>query len=151
MGQNFLKHLYNCFAGLIDRYGFSKENELNDGQSYSVEYSSNIFVIKFEKYRREFYATLYKTGHSDDEINLFNLLRYLNRDFTEFEYFYGELHGENELEEYYRKQFNHISNTIYENFVVINDFFSSGNYESKFTDIRKFMLKKYPELFRQKE
>jgi hypothetical protein len=148
MEQNFLKYVYDCFAELVKKYGFSKENELNDGQSYSIEYRSNTFVIKLEKYRREFYATLYKTGNPDSEVNLFNLLHYLNQDSSNVpksDYFVGE----DDIEECYRKQLNHISATVYDNFTVINEFFSNRNFDSKFADIKKFILNKYPELFKK--
>lgn len=150
MKQNFQKYIYSYFAKLVEKYGFKKENEQTDEQSYSIEYCSNIFVIKLEKYRREFYATLYKTGNKNNEINLFNLLSYLNQaslNVSEAEYF----RNEKDIEESYRKQLNHISTTIYKNFDGINNFFSSGDYESKVAEIRKFMLNKYPELFKKIE
>lgn len=87
MEQRFIKYLYDSFAKLIEKYGFNKVNEVNEGQSYWIEYRSNTFGIKIEKYRREFYTSLYKTG-TDKEIDLFNLLRYLNKgslNFPEFE------------------------------------------------------------------
>jgi hypothetical protein len=148
MERKTLEYLYNSFTKLVEEYGFSKVTELNDEQNYSVEYCSTTFGIKLEKYRREFYATLYKSGNPDKEINLFNLLRYLNQDSSnvpEAEYF----HRETNLEDCYRKQFDHISTTVYENFAAMNDFFRSENYESKVTDITKFMLNKYPELFKR--
>ncbi len=95
--------------------------EIYDGQSYSVEYGSNIFVIKIEKYRREFYVTLFKTS-SKQEVNLFNLLSYLNKESKESpksEYFNDEVN----MEESYRKQLDHISATICNNFEIINFFY----------------------------
>jgi len=78
MEQDFQKYVYEFFLRLIEQYGFSKERELNDGLSYSIEFYSTTFVIKLEKYRTEFYPTLYKINDSNRELNLFNLLSYLN-------------------------------------------------------------------------
>jgi len=146
MEYNFIEHVYTSFSKLVERHGLKKGRELNDGQSYSIEYLSDAFAIKIEKYRREFYATLYKTGNIDREVNLFNLLFYLNQESSNVpksDYFTSE----GNLEECYRKQLNHISATIYENFEAINNFFSSENFDLKFSGIEKFMLCKYPQLF----
>lgn len=148
MDQEFLKYIHDCFAKLIEGHEFSKENEVNDGQSYSVEYHSNIFGIKLEKYRREFYATLYKTGNPDSEVNLFNLLHYLNKgssNVPEAEYF----RDENDIKECYRKQLKHISTTIYKNFSAINEFFVNRNLDSELVNIQKFILNRYPDLFKK--
>lgn len=144
---DFIKHLNPYFEILISEYGFRKQNEINDGQSYSIEYNSDTFTIKVEKYRREFYVTVCKIG-SDKEINLFNLLGYLKRnskDVPKSEYFTNEKN----IDESYRKQFVHISDTIYDNFKVISDFFITGNYEAKIAEIEKYMQDKYPELFKR--
>ena len=77
MEHRFIEYLYGTFSKLVEKYGFHKSTELIDEQSYSVEYRSNNFVIKLEKYRREFYVTLYKTGYADNGVNLFNLLSFL--------------------------------------------------------------------------
>jgi len=43
----------------------------------------------------------------------------------------------------------HISSTIYENFRAISDFFSSKNYELMVEDLEKFIMGKYPKLFKR--
>jgi hypothetical protein len=150
MEQKFVKYLYSSFAQLVERYGFVKQGEINEGKSYSIEYCSDIFTIKLEKYSREFYVTLYKTGSPDNGVNLFNLLDYLkSSNFSNFKYFDGELQGEIQLGEYYKKQFNHLATTVQDNMVMINNFFNSENLESKLSDITKFMLDKYPALFKR--
>ena len=148
MNDKFVEYLYSSFTKLVERYGFSKLNELNDEQSYSIEYGSNTFVIKLEKYRREFYVALYKTGYPNNGVSLFNLLSYLNQT-SLYVPMFKSFQEEKDLDECYKKQLNYISNTIYDNFAAINDFFKSGNYESKMADIDKFMLNKYPELFKK--
>lgn len=147
MKHEILKYLYEAFAKLEKNYGFQRSNEFNDEQSYSVEYSSDIFVIKLEKYRREFYSILFKTGHPDDAINLFNLLTFLDAgsDPSTFNYFVEE----KDLEENYYKQFKEISDIVDNNFVQINDFFKSKNYRSKLREIDKFMQNRNPNLFKK--
>jgi len=80
MEHSFIEHVNNSFSKLAEKHGLRKVNELNDGQSYYIEYLSNKFVIKIEKYRREFYTTLYKANNIDSGVNLFNLLCYLNQE-----------------------------------------------------------------------
>jgi hypothetical protein len=127
MKQKYLKYIYENFAKLVEKYGFVKSMELNEEGAYSIEYSNAAFMIKLEKYFMEFYVALYKTG-TDKGVNLFNLLNYLNKDssdISESNYFKEE----KDLEECYKKQFNYIVDTIDKNFVLINDFFTSGEYE----------------------
>jgi len=146
MEQKSINNLYDSFSNLIRVYGFSKLKEVNDQESYLIDYGSDNFVIELEKYRREFYVILFKTGHNDSGVNLFNLLSYLNQDSTDTptsNYFKEE----KDLEESYKKQFNHISNAVYDNFDKINDFFANENYKTKLVEIRQFMVKKYPGLF----
>jgi hypothetical protein len=146
MKQKFIEYIHYYFERLIEIYGFSIKNEQNDGQSYFIEYNSNTFIVKLEKYRMEFYVTLYKLSNPEKEINLFNFLIYVNQpvsDYPKAEYF----RNEKDIEVCYRKQLNYLTNLIYDNYDKINDFFSSSNYESKFADLEKFIIQKYPELF----
>jgi hypothetical protein len=148
MGQIFIKYIYEFFKKLIEVHGFKIKAEINDGQSYMIEYCSESFVIHIEKYFREFYVSLYKVDDPDNGIDLFNLLEYLKRETTVVptsEYF----RKEKDIEECYRKQLQHISIVIYENFDVINDYFSDGNYEARFADMRNFRKNKYPELYKK--
>ncbi len=144
----FANYIEQYFNPLIEKYNFSRRNELNDGQTYSVEYASTTFVIQLEKYRREFYVTLYKANQSNDKINLFNLLDYLSKPSLiapAAEYF----RDESNIEECYRKQLNHIATVIYDNLTELNNFFSSEDYDSKVAGLESFVLNKYPELFKR--
>lgn len=144
MEQSFLKYIYEFFKSLIEIYGFKIKTELNEGESYMIEYSSNDFVIKIEKYFREFYVSLYKIDKPDNEINLFNLLEYLKQAETiipKSEYF----RNEKDIQECYLKQLSHISSVIYENYDLIKDFFSNGNY----TEFENYWKKKHPELYKK--
>lgn len=146
MEQNFIKYIYEFFKKLIEVYGFRIKHELNDGQSYTIKYSSKDFVIKIEKYFREFYVSLYKISDTDNGINLFNLLEYLKQGSTDVpksEYF----RKEKDIEECYRKQLYHISSAIYENYALINDFFSGNNYELKIAEFEKYWKNEHPELY----
>jgi len=148
MEQNFIKYVYEFFKRLIEVYGFQIKTELNEGQSYMIEYNSGNFVIKIEKYFREFYVTLYKLNNPDKEINLFNLLEYLRQGDAQVpksEYF----RNEKNIEECYKKQLNHISEVIYENYNLINDFFNSNDYELKMVEFEKYWKSKHPELYKK--
>jgi hypothetical protein len=148
MEQNFIKYVYEFFKRLVEIYGFKIKAELNEGQSYMIEYSSGGLVLKIEKYFREFYATLYKINKPDSEINLFNLLEYLKQNDTRIpksEYF----RKEKDIEECYRKQLAHISSVIYENYNLINDFFGSDDYEIKMAEFEKYWKNKHPELYKK--
>ena len=79
MIKDLLNDTTNPFSFLEKESGIQKENEIQDGRFYSVEFISNNFIIKLENYRREIYTTLYKRN-SDKEIELFNLLSYLKKD-----------------------------------------------------------------------
>ncbi len=148
MEQTFIKYIYEFFKKLIEVYGFKIKTELNEGQSYTIKYSSKDFVIKIEKYFREFYVSLYKVNESDNGVNLFNLLEYLKQgaaDVPRSEYF----RNEKDVEECYRKQLGYISSVIYENYASINDFFSSDNYELKVAELEKYWKNKHPELYKK--
>lgn len=148
MDQIFIKYINTFFKKLSDILGLTVKDEFNDGQSYYIEYSSKTFVIKIEKYFLEFYATLYKLDDPKKEINLFNLLDYLNRD-SGSKPTSESFHKEKDIEECYKKQLNQISTLIYDNYTAINGFFNSEDYESKTTDLRNYIINKYPELFKR--
>lgn len=146
MEQGSIKYGYEFFKKLIEIYGFHIKKELNEGLSYMVEYSSRIFVIRIEKYFREFYATLYKINKPDNEINLFNLLEYLKQNDAQIpqsEYF----RKEKDIEECYRKQLAHISSVIYDNYDLIKDFFCENNYELRVTEFERYWKNKHPEFY----
>ena len=74
------------------------------------------------------------------------MLCYLNQESSNIpksEYFTDD----SNLEECYKKQMNYISDMIYENFDIINDFFNDVDFDLRFAEIEKFMLNKYPNLF----
>jgi hypothetical protein len=108
MEQIFIKYIDIYFKKLIDEFDFSLKEQFNDGQSYFIEYSSMIFVIKIEKYFREFYATMYRLDDPKNEINLFNLLDYLNISNENISSHQSFLKEKN-IEECYKKQLHEIS------------------------------------------
>ncbi|MGK6353524.1 hypothetical protein [Parapedobacter sp. DT-150] len=147
MEQSFIKYIYEFFKRLIEVYDFQKKRELSEGQSYMIEYGSNIFVIKIEKYFREFYISLYKVNRPDEEVNLFNLLEYLKQgdsDIPKSEYFPKE----KDIQESYIQQLNHISSVIYENYDLINGFFIDNNYELRMAGFENYWKNKHPEFYK---
>ena len=147
MEKIYIKYVHEFFDKLIEKYGFKIKEELNDGRSYMIEYSSENFVIHIEKYFREFYVSLEAIDDADNGIDLFNLLEYLKRNFAEVpksEYF----RKEKNIDECYGIQLNHITTTIYENYTLLNDFFSEGNYELKIAEFEEYWKNKHPELYK---
>ena len=148
MEKSFIKYIYEFFKWLIEMYGFQIRAELNEGQSYMIEYTSNNFVIKIEKYFREFYASFYEINKPDNEINLFNLLEYLKQDDSKTpksEYF----REEKDINECYRKQLSYISSVIHENYDLINAFFNKDNYEVNIARFEEYWKGKHPEFYRR--
>lgn len=146
MEKSFIEYIYEFFRQLVELRGFKVKAELNEGQSYMIEYSSNNFVIKIQKYFREFYATVYKINKPDNEVNLFNLLGYLKQDDTEIpqsEYF----RKEKDIEKCYRKQLAHISSVIYDNYDLISDFFNENSYELNVMKFERYWKSKHPEFY----
>jgi len=147
MEQSFIKYVYVFFQKFIEKYGFKEKTKINEEQSYMVEYCSEDFVIKIEKYFLELYISLYKVNKPDDEINLFNLLEYLKQNdpiIPKSEYF----RKEKDIEECYRKQLDYISSVLYENYDLINDFFGDDRYELMITEFEKYWKKKHPEFYK---
>lgn len=147
MEQNFIIYVYQYFKNLIELYGFHIIKEFKDEQSYLIEYSSDDFVIKIEKYYREFYPTIYKIGKPNSEINFFNLLEYLKKGNVEIpvsNYF----HKEKDIEECYKKQLAHISSVIIENLDLIFNFFNKDKYETNVLEFEKYWKSKHPELYK---
>jgi hypothetical protein len=146
MEQIFEKYLDIFFRKLIEEYQFSFKSRIKDGQAYLIEYCSNNLVIKIEKYFREFYVTLCKENDDSNCINLFNLLEFLTRDlqYTPKSKYFHEIQ---DLEMCYKEQLNYISKVIYDNYTLINDFYTTG-YESRLSEFDKYWQDKHPELYR---
>ncbi len=150
MNKKILKHIDICFSKLIKKHGFVKRNEVNTKDDYSIEFWSDTFMLKIEKYRRDFQPTLFSSTFKDKGISLFNLFRFLEIKFSEFNYYHNELSGEKELEEYYKKQISYISDLLYKNLSLIQGFFDKPNFKSRLADINAFMIKEYPYLFKKR-
>lgn len=147
MAQIFEKYIGCFFEKLMKVYSFKIKSEINEGQTYMIEYSSTDFVIKIEKYFREFYVTLYKVNDESNEINLFNLLEFVKQkdlNISKSKYFPT---GKN-LEECYKVQLKYMSTVIYDHYDIIIDFFCNGNYKSRLAEFNKYWQDKHPELYR---
>ncbi|MGF7082081.1 hypothetical protein [Mucilaginibacter sp. UYCu711] len=144
MKENILKYGHEVFKELIETYGFGIKTEINESQYFKIEYESKNFVIQIEQYRQEFYVLLYKT-YEDDGVNLFNLLDYLKGSDAPYSDYFRK---EKDIDDCYRKQFNHISNVIYENYSEIVRFFSEGDYRSKSNEFSKYWRSKHPEVYK---
>lgn len=148
MEKTISKYLNDSFAQLVEKRGLRKSKEFSDKQSFSADYVVSNFTIKIEKYWRQFYVTLFKTGNNEGGVNLFNLLSYLHQtssDVPVSNYFEGD-----DLDDSYKKQLSYLASVVDSNFTAIEDFFKEGNYELKMAEVRNFMINKYPELFKRK-
>jgi hypothetical protein len=145
--KQIIKNINLYFDKLVEEYGFRIKYKSDDNQNYTIEYSSEVFVIKLENYFKEFYVSVYKIENSQNEINLFNLLEYLLNDNNAPKSNY--YHEEKNMNECYRKQLKHISTIIYNNYELIDSFFKSKNYETNIANLEKYMLNKYPSLFKR--
>jgi hypothetical protein len=147
MEQIFEKYICCFFEKLMKVYSFKIKSEINEGQTYMIEYSSTDFVIKIEKYFREFYVTMYKVNDESNEINLFNLLEFVKQNdlnTPKSKYF----RTEKNLEVCYKEQLKYLSTVIYDHYAIIIDFFCNDNYESRLAEFDKYWQDKHPELYR---
>ncbi|HOF16647.1 MAG TPA: hypothetical protein PLF32_02420 [Bacteroidales bacterium] len=149
MKINIKKIVIECFSKYVIKYNLTYKDEFYDHESLWIEYQSKNFIIKIEKYRRDFYIILYKIGFCDDGINLFNLLRYLNINISEFEYYNETFDDIKALNDYYKERLNFISTALFSNFEIIDKFFIEKNYKSNLEKINNYMIKEYPNLFKR--
>jgi hypothetical protein len=136
----------DVFSEVMADNGFKKSNEIEDGQLSLIEYRSEVLIVRIKNYFREFDVTLYKIGYEQDGINLFNLLDFIKdpNDTSRSKYF----EEVKDLKERYRKQLSYLAVVFVNNIKVINDFFEDQKFELKTMDLRNFMIKKYPNLFK---
>src|SRR5687768_7516086 len=148
MEEDIVKYIDECFSRLINVYNFKRVDRINEGVDFMVDFYSTELVISIEFYRREFYCKLSKENTSDSKIELFNLLDYLKRNTAsvpQSNYFKNEKNINQSL----KKQVKSLSNVIYDNFADISDFFKQDELESRFAEIREFIISKHPKLFKR--
>lgn len=134
------------FSFLLNEHSFDIIKEEVEGEDYSIEYSSSLFVIKLEKYYKEIYVTLYKPDDSINEANLFNLLQFLKRNETDIptsQYFKKET----SIELCLHKQLDYLSKVLSENFSLISEFFNESKYNENMAELIKFWQQKHPEFY----
>lgn len=135
------------FSFLEKDFGFIVTHEESLDSGYSIEYSSTDVVIKIEKYRRELYCYISRTGDPDSAVHLFNLLRYLHRGTLpeiSLHYFsYVE-----DVSESFRLQAELISKEIKEKYSVIMNFFDSPNYKNNISRLNSYLIQQNSNLFK---
>lgn len=147
MDEIIKKYTDDFFGALIFKFGFEIKSEIVSDRSYLMEYVSKSYVIKMEKYHREFYPSVYSSSDQDKEIDIFNLLEFLKQDDSntpKSEFF----RKEKNIKECYKKQLSHISSTIYDSLDLLDDFFSKEKYEENIRELDGYWKSKYPELYR---
>lgn len=147
MNDETLNYFYECFNFLVKDYGFVKARLINGGNDFLVDFSSANFTVRIEQYWQEFYISVYKDDEHDGRADLYNLLDYVNPSSKENPTF-KSFDGEKNLDERFKMQFRYMAEVLSHNFDTVNDFFVTGNYKAKMADMTKFMINKYPHLFK---
>jgi hypothetical protein len=138
----------SCFHALVEKHGLRQIEEMETNEAYSTKFVTTNFVVKLEKYRTDIYATLLKSVEARREMDLFNLVDYLrSSSVTEIVPDYG-IRDEGGISEGYRKHLGKISSALMRNFTAIDGFFAAEDFERSAQSVDKFMIDKYPDLFR---
>lgn len=141
MDNEVIEYIDNSFKWLFEMHNFKRAIKINEGKSFLIELRSKEFVVVLESYRREIYCTLSKINGADSKINLFNLLDYFKKD-------NNNTAITNYFNQSYKKQIEYLSDVIHDNFADISNFFNQDKLEIRFAEIRKFIINKYPDLFK---
>lgn len=147
MNEIIKKYTDDFFGTLISKFSFEIKSEIISDESYLMEYVSESYVIKMEKYYREFYPSVYSLCDQDNEINFFNLLGFLKQEGSntlKSEFF----RKEKDIGECYRKQLNYVSSAIYDSLDLLHDFFSKDKYKENALEFHRYWKSKHPELYR---
>ena len=147
MKAEVVNHIHKSFEKLYEVYGFSVLNEINEDGYYMIEYGSADFTIEIERYRRELYASVYKTDKHKDGIGLHNLMDFLKQDSTdksEANFFRKETN----LDECYKKQVSYIVTILFDNYSLIKDFYKSDNFQLRYDEFVKYWKTKHPEFYK---
>ena len=59
MSEIIKRYIDDYFGALISKFDFEIKSELASDESFLMEYVSESYVIKIEKYHREFYPSVY--------------------------------------------------------------------------------------------
>jgi hypothetical protein len=135
------------FAPFVDKHGLTQLGEVSDGETYSIEYASDVLVIRLERYRDGLLPSLYKAGFAHKRVGLFNLVAYLTnpQNSPVADYFPDE----QDLSERLRKQTTHIAATLERYWTSIVQFLSTSTYLAKVAEVEAFVIGKYPEVFKR--
>jgi hypothetical protein len=148
MNSDLASLVNQSFAPFVDNHGLTQLGEVNDGETYSIEYASDVFVIRLERYRDALLPSLYKAGFAHKRVGLFNLVAYLtnpSQNSPVADYFPDE----QDLGERFRKQTVHIAATLDGYWTSIVQFFSTSNYLARDAELEAFVIRKYPEVFKR--
>jgi hypothetical protein len=142
-----LRELINLYFGfLVSDYEFVKCREVEEDNTFFIEFGSTTVSLKLEKYRREIYVYLYKPTLPNNGINLFLLLQFLSKDTaskTESNYFTKILNSE----ENYKMQVQWIAMVLKSNIDKIIEFFLAPDIDEKIQEVNRYVMSKYPKLF----
>ena len=131
---------------------FTEFNETNgfelkiSSEKGFIEFESELFTVKLERYRDELYVYLYKYG--SDEINLFNLVNYLHQG-TLSEVRSNYFRREEYIESRWKSQARYIVEVLNKNFEEIRKFYRARDYHQLVKDVEAFVVRSNPDLFQK--
>jgi hypothetical protein len=145
MSNNMITDINNYFSS-FEQYGFVKKSEKINNKVFEVVFRSKELIIRLEKYRREIYVYIANSSAPDEEVNLFTLLEYLNRNTGKHikSNYFPNIENDDEC---YRLQIKWIVDAVTSNFNEINNFILSPDFKQKIDEVRLYIKEKYPDLF----
>ena len=148
MNHKILEYIKICSKSILEGGHFYLKKEVDIGQTYFIVYRSKNFDLKIEKYFKEFQVTLYRVDDFQNEISLYNLLNFLNININNFPKS-KIFQREQDSEKNYKQQLNEIFIMLFENYIIIDNFFNCTDFELKLIELKKFIISKNPELFKR--
>lgn len=145
MQQKYINQVQISFNYLIADHGFLKGGEVNSGDIYFSVYESLSFCVKVEKYRKDFYITLFRPAMPELEIELFNLLSFLSRKGEKTLKSISRDKGKDPI----RKQVTTLAGTLLSNLEIIRLFFMDSSFEERVDELRSELIKMNPDLFKR--
>lgn len=146
MDTKVKQFLHETFSELETKYGYTVAEEYDNNSTYFIDYQSCMLTLELTAYHHEFSATLLKKD-IEQGVALFNLLDYLGCDIS----WRGISHFPKEgtdLNERYKAQLIYLADIIHKNIDLINEFFSRTDIKEQFSEMTRFVVKKYPNLFK---
>jgi hypothetical protein len=133
---------------LLTSRGFVIDEKDWEGNDFYITCLSSKFGLKIENYRGDLLATVFPIETPELEIALYNLLDYLGLEKAESNDRRYQKKS-NVSEERYKNQILDLVGKMDKNFEAITDFFSSGVFLFKFSEVKNYVIEKHQNLFKR--